>query len=159
VVQDLCHYNSEEEKTMSKKIEKNEVAGLTVAKDVTIKGDAKWFTCKTGTGKDRFCVRVTGKATVKDASGEREVVLSAQCFDDWDGKLPANLAAVVGNSYTDPETGLHRSVKGAIEGTVQVPAGTPVTEQVGSVVTFYQVDVSVDAFNLKATGRKFIEFK
>jgi hypothetical protein len=146
---------------MSKKNEqKNEVAaGVVVAKDTVLKGDTRWFTCKTGTGRDRYCIRVTGKAVVKDASGEREVVLTAQAFEDWDGKLPTNLAAVVGNSYTDPETGLHRSVKGAIEGTVKVPADTPVTETQGSVVVFYQCDVSVDAFALKATNRKFIEFK
>ena len=85
----------------------NEVTGITVAKDVVLKGDARWFTCRTGTGRDRYCVKVTGKAVVKDASGEREVVLTAQAFEDWDGKLPQNLAAVCGNAYTDPETGLH----------------------------------------------------
>ena len=137
----------------------NEVTGITVAKDVVLKGDARWFTCRTGTGRDRYCVKVTGKATVKDMDGEREVVLTAQCFEDWDGKLPQNLAAVCGNAYTDPETGLHRSVKGSIEGVVKVPAGTPVTETAGSVVTFYQVDVPVDAFALKTTDRKFVEFR
>ena len=140
---------------------KNEEAatGITVAKDVVLKGDARWFTCRTGTGKDRYCVKVTGKAVVKDASGEREVVLTAQAFEDWDGKLPANLAAVCGNAYTDPETGLHRSVKGSIEGTVHVQAGTPVAETAGSVVTFHQCDLPVDAFTLKTTDRKFVEFK
>ena len=139
---------------------KNETAaGITVAEDVVLKGDARWFTCRTGTGRDRYCVKVTGKAVVKDASGGREVVLTAQAFEDWDGKLPANLAAVCGNAYTDPETGLHRSVKGSIEGTVKVPAGTPVTETAGSVVTFHQVDLPVDAFTLKTTDRKFVEFR
>ena len=34
--------------------EKNEeIVGTVVAKDVTLKGDLRWFTCKTGTGKDR----------------------------------------------------------------------------------------------------------
>lgn len=145
---------------MSKKVEKNEVVtGIVVARDVTLKGDARWFTCKTGTGKDRYCIKITGKAVVRDADGEREVVLTAQAFEDWDGKLPTNLAAICGNAYTDPETGLHRSVKGAIEGTVKVPAETPVTEQQGSVTVFHQCDVSVDAFTLKATNRKFVEFK
>ena len=139
---------------------KNEAAtGIVVAKDVVLKGDARWFTCRTGTGRDRYCVKVTGKAVVKDASGEREVVLTAQSFEDWDGKLPANLAAVCGNAYTDPETGLHRSVKGSIEGTVKVPAGTPVTETAGSVVVFHQRDLPVDAFALKTTDRKFVEFR
>ena len=137
----------------------NEVTGITVAKGVVLKGDARWFTCRTGTGRDRYCVKVTGKAVVKDASGEREVVLTAQAFEDWDGKLPQNLAAVCGNAYTDPETGLHRSVKGSIEGVVKVPARAPVTETAGSVVTFYQVDVPVDAFALKTTDRKFVEFR
>ena len=139
---------------------KNEVAtGIVVAEDVVLKGDARWFTCKTGTGRDRYCVKVTGKAKVTDASGEHEVTLTAQSFEDWDGKLPANLAAICGNAYTDPETGLHRSVKGSIEGTVKVPAGTPVTETQGSVVTFYQADLPVDAFTLKTTDRKFVEFR
>ena len=137
----------------------NEVTGITVAKDVVLKGDARWFTCRTGTGRDRYCVKVTGKAVVKDVDGEREVVLTAQAFEDWDGKLPQNLAAVCGNAYTDPETGLHRSVKGSIEGTVKVPAGTPVTETAGSVVTFHQCDLPVDAFALKTTDRKFVEFR
>lgn len=142
---------------MSKKNE--EIVGTVVARDVTLKGDARWFTCRTGTGRDRYCVRVTGKAQITDASGEREVVLTAQSFEDWDGRLPTNLAAVVGNSYTDPETGLHRSVKGSIEGTVKVPAGTHVTETQGSVVTFHQCDLPVDAFALKTTDRKFVEFR
>jgi hypothetical protein len=34
-----------------------------------------------------------------------------------------------------------------------------VSETQGSVVTFHQWDVSVDAFSLKATNRKFVEFK
>ena len=142
---------------MKNKNEKN--TGIIVAKDVVLKGDARWFTCKTGTGRDRYCVKITGKTMVKDASGEREVVLTAQAFEDWDGKLPASLGAVNGNSYTDPETGLHRSVKGAVEGTVKVPAGTVVSETQGSVVTFYQCDVPVGTFTLKATNRKFVEFK
>lgn len=144
---------------MGKKNENEVATGITVAEDVVLKGDARWFTCRTGTGRDRYCVKVTGKAVVKDAGGEREVALTAQAFEDWDGKLPQNLAAVCGNSYTDPETGLHRSVKGSIEGTVKVPAGTHVTETAGSVVTFYQVDVPVDAFTLKTTDRKFVEFR
>lgn len=145
---------------MSKKIEKNEVvAGIVVAKDTTLKGEARWFTCKTGTGRDRYCIKITGKAIVKDAAGEREVILTAQAFEDWDGKLPTNLAAIVGNAYTDPETGLHRSVKGAIEGSVKVPEGTMVSETQGTVATFHQCDVSVDAFTVKATNRKFVEFK
>ena len=139
---------------------KNEAAtGITVAEDVVLKGDARWFTCRTGTGRDRYCVKVTGKAVVKDASGERGVVLTAQAFEDWDGKLPANLAAVCGNAYTDPETGLHRSVKGSIKGTVKVPAGTPVTETAGNVEIFHQCDLPVDAFTLKTTDRKFVEFR
>lgn len=135
------------------------VTGTVVAKDVTLKGDLRWFTCKTGTGKDRYCVKVSGKAIVKDANGEREVVLTAQAFEDWDGRLPSNLAAICGNAYTDPETGLHRSVKGALEGSVKVPADTVVSEVQGNVTTFYQCDVSVDAFTVKATNRKFVEFK
>lgn len=139
---------------------KNKVTtGIVVAKDVVLKGDARWFTCRTGTGRDRYCVKVTGKAVVKDASDEREVVLTAQSFEDWDGRLPQNLAAVCGNAYTDPETGLHRSVKGSIEGTVKVPAGTHVTETQGSVTVFYQADLPVDAFALKTTNRKFVDFK
>ena len=125
---------------MSKK--NDEIVGTVVAKDVTLEGDLRWFTCKTGTGKDRYCVKVSGKAIVKDSSGEREVVLTAQAFEDWDGRLPSNLAAICGNAYTDPETGLHRSVKGALEGSVKVPADTVVSETQGNVTTFYQCDVS-----------------
>ena len=136
-----------------------EVVGTVVARDTVLKGEARWFTCRTGTGRDRYCIKITGKAAVKGADGEREVVLTAQCFDDWDGRLPSNLAAICGNAYTDPETGLHRSVKGALEGSVKVPADTVVSETQGNVTTFYQCDVGVDAFTLKATNRKFVEFR
>ena len=122
----------------------------------TVTGAFSFFTCKTGRGRDRYCVKVSGTITADDG---KQYPVTVQAFDDWDGKLPANLSAVIGNTYTDPETGLHRSVKGSIEGTVKVPAGTPVTETAGSVVVFHRCDLPVDAFALKTTDRKFVEFR
>ena len=116
----------------------------------------QFFTCKTGRGRDRYCVKVTGNITTDDG---KVIPATVQCFDDWDGKLPANLAAIVGNTYTDPETGLHRSVKGSLKGTVRVPAGTPIAEKQGSVTVFYQLDASIDAFVCEKTNQKFVEIK
>ena len=122
----------------------------------TVTGPFSFFTCKTGRGKDRYCVKVSGSITTDD---DKVIPVTIQAFEDWDGKLPAALSAIVGNTYTDPETGLHRSVKGSLKGTVHVPAGTPIAERQGSVVTFYQCDVGVDAFTCEKTGVKFVEFK
>ena len=122
----------------------------------TVTGPFSFFTCKTGRGRDRYCVKVSGNINTDE---DKVIPVTVQAFEDWDGRLPTNLAAIVGNTYTDPETGLHRSVKGSIKGTVKVPAGTPVTETAGSVVVFHQCDLPVDAFALKTTDRKFVEFR
>ena len=122
----------------------------------TVNGSFQFFTCKTGRGRDRYCVKVTGNITTDD---DKVIPVTIQAFEDWDGKLPAALSAIVGNTYTDPETGLHRSVKGSLKGTVRVPAGTPIAERQGSVVTFYQCDAPIDAFTCEKTATKFVEFK
>jgi hypothetical protein len=122
----------------------------------TVTGSFQFFTCKTGRGRDRYCVKVSGMVTADDG---KQYPCTVQAFDDWDGKLPAALSAIVGNTYTDPETGLHRSVKGSLKGTVKVPAGTPIAEKQGTVTTFHQIDVSVDAFTCEKTNQKFVEFK
>ena len=121
-----------------------------------VTGSFQFFTCKTGRGKDRYCIKVSGNITTDE---DKVIPVTIQAFEDWDGRLPANLAAIVGNTYTDPETGLHRSVKGSLKGAVKVPAGTPIAERQGSVVTFYQCDASVDAFTCEKTSTKFVEFK
>ena len=121
-----------------------------------VNGTFQFFTCKTGRGRDRYCVKVSGSIT----TDKGEVIpATVQAFDDWDGKLPAALAAIVGNTYTDPETGLHRSVKGSLKGSVEVPAGTPIHEVQGNVTTFYQCDVDVNAFICEKTNVKFVDFK
>ena len=122
----------------------------------TVTGPFSFFTCKTGRGRDRYCVKVSGTVTADDG---KQYPVTVQAFDDWDGRLPANLSAVIGNTYTDPETGLHRSVKGSLKGTVHVQAGTPIAERQGSVVTFYQCDAPIDAFTCEKTGVRFVEFK
>ena len=122
----------------------------------TVTGPFSFFTCKTGRGRDRYCVKVSGTITADDG---KQYPVTVQAFDDWDGRLPANLSAVIGNTYTDPETGLHRSVKGSLKGTVKVPADTPIAERQGNVVTFYQVDTDVEAFTCEKTNMKFIEFR
>ena len=122
----------------------------------TVSGPFSFFTCKTGRGKDRYCVKVSGSITTDD---DKVIPVTIQAFEDWDGKLPAALSAIVGNTYTDPETGLHRSVKGSLKGTVKVPAGTPITEKQGTVTVFYQLDASIDAFVCEKTNQKFVEFK
>lgn len=122
----------------------------------TVSGPFSFFTCKTGRGRDRFCVKVNGTIVADDG---KSYPVTIQAFEDWDGRLPASLAAIVGNTYTDPETGLHRSVKGALKGSVKVPANTPIAETQGSVVTFHQVTVDVDAFTCEKTATKFVEFK
>ena len=122
----------------------------------TVNGSFQFFTCKTGRGRDRYCIKVTGNITTDDG---KVIPVTVQAFDDWDGKLPAALSAIIGNTYTDPETGLHRSVKGSLKGTVRVPAGTPIAERQGSVTVFYQLDASIDAFTCEKTGVKFIEFR
>ena len=121
-----------------------------------VSGAFQFFTCKTGRGKDRYCVKVSGLVTADDG---KSYPVTVQAFEDWDGRLPANLAAIVGNTYTDPETGLHRSVKGSLKGTVHVLAGTPIAERQGSVVTFYQCDAPIDAFTCEKTNVKFVEFR
>ena len=122
----------------------------------TVNGTLQFFTCKTGRGRDRYCVKVSGNITTDE---DKVIPVTVQAFEDWDGRLPANLAAIVGNTYTDPETGLHRSVKGALKGTVHVPAGTPISERQGSVTTFYQCDAPIDAFTCEKTNIKFVEFR
>ena len=122
----------------------------------TVSGPFSFFTCKTGRGKDRYCVKVQGMIVADDGKSYPATI---QAFDDWDGKLPAALSAIIGNTYTDPETGLHRSVKGSLKGTVHVPANTPIHEVQGNVTTFYQCDVGVDAFVCEKTNAKFVEFK
>ena len=122
----------------------------------TVSGAFQFFTCKTGHGRDRFCVKVSGNITTDEG---KVIPITVQSFEDWDGKLPANLAAIVRNTFTDPETGLHRSVKGSLKGTVKVPAGTPIAERQGSIVTFYQCDAPIDAFTCERTATKFVEFK
>ena len=122
----------------------------------TVTGSFSFFTCKTGRGRDRYCIKVSGTIIADDG---KSYPVTVQAFDDWDGKLPASLSAIVGNTYTDPETGLHRSVKGSLKGTVHVQAGTPIAERQGSVVTFYQCDAPVDAFTCEKTDVKFVEFK
>ena len=116
----------------------------------------QFFTCKTGRGRDRYCVKVQGMITADDG---KSYPCTVQAFDDWDGRLPTNLSAIINNTYTDPETGLHRSVKGSLKGTVHVPAGTPIAERQGSVVTFYQCDAPIDAFTCEKTNVKFVAFK
>ena len=121
-----------------------------------VTGSFQFFTCKTGRGRDRYCVKVNGTIVADDGKSYPATI---QAFEDWDGKLPANLAAIIGNTYTDPETGLHRSVKGALKGSVKVPADTPIAEVPGNVVTFYQCDAPIDAFVCEKTNVKFVEFK
>lgn len=122
----------------------------------TVSGAFSFFTCKTGRGRDRYCVKVNGTIAASDG---KSYPITVQAFDDWDGKLPANLAAIVGNTYTDPETGLHRSVKGSLRGVAHVPADTPIHEVQGNTVVFYQCDVDVNAFVCEKTNAKFVEFK
>lgn len=128
----------------------------TANKVQTVNGSFQFFTCKTGRGKDRFCVKVSGNIVTDDG---KTVLATVQAFEDWDGKLPANLSAIIGNTFTDPETGLHRSVKNSLKGTVKVPADSPIVEKQGTVATFYQIDASIDAFTCEKTGVKFVEFK
>ena len=122
----------------------------------TVSGAFSFFTCRTGRGRDRYCVKVQGMVVADDGKSYPATI---QAFEDWDGRLPSSLSAIVGNTYTDPETNLHRSVKGALKGTVKVPANTPIHEVQGNVVTFYQCDAPIDAFTCEKTGVKFVEFK
>ena len=128
---------------------------VTKNEDQVVNGAFTFFTCKTGRGRDRYCVKVSGTIIADDG---KQYPVTVQAFDAWDGRLPTNLAEVIGNTYTDPETGLHRSVQGSLEGSVWVPAGTPIAERQGSVVTFYQVDAPIDAIICKNTNVKFVEF-
>jgi hypothetical protein len=50
-------------------------------------------------------------------------------------------------------------VKNSLKGTVKVPASTPIVEKQGTVMTFNQLEVSVDAFTCEKTGVKFVEFR
>ena len=122
----------------------------------TVTGPFSFFTCKTGRGRDRYCIKVSGTIIADDG---KQYPVTVQSFEDWDGKLPANLSAVIGNTYTDPETGLHRSVKGSLEGSVWVPAGTPIHEVQGNTVVFYQCNAPINAFICKKTNAKFVDFK
>ena len=128
----------------------------TVNEDQVVNGAFTFFTCKTGRGKDRYCVKVNGMITADDG---KPYPITVQCFEDWDGKLPEALSAIIGNTYTDPETGLHRSVKGSLEGSVWVTANTPIHEVQGSVTIFYQCDAPIDKFLCKKTNAKFVDFK
>ena len=129
---------------------------VTKNEDQVVNGAFTFFTCKTGRGRDRYCVKVSGTITADDG---KSYPVTVQSFEDWDGKLPEALSAIVGNTYTDPETGLHRSVKGSLEGSVWVPANTPIHEVQGNTVVFYQVDVPIDTFICKKTNAKFVEFR
>ena len=122
----------------------------------TVQGPFQFFTCRTGRGKDRYCVKVSGNLTTDEG---KMIPCTIQAFEDWDGKLPVALAAICGNAYTDPETGLHRSVKGTLKGAVKVPAGTPIVDVQGNVTVFHQVTLGVDAFTCEKTATKFVEFK
>lgn len=117
-----------------------------------VSGQLDFFTCKTGTGRDRYCVKVRGTA-----EGEE---LTVQAWGNWDGALPEGLAAVCGETtFTVPETGLIRSVGGMLEGSVELPAGTVVEKVEGRVRSFLQATLpDPEAFSAKRTGKKMVKF-
>jgi len=115
-----------------------------------IEGSFSFQTCKTGRGKTRYLAKIVGNLDGK--------TVSAQFFGDWDGQLPANLALVNECGYRDPETGLIRSVTGALKGSVEFADDLPVVEKPGSVagVTLRQIDLpDPDGFKLEKTTRTF----
>ena len=121
-----------------------------------VSGTFSFFTCKTGRGRDRYCVKVSGNITTDE---DKVIPVTVQGFEDWDGRLPAALSAIIGNTFTDPETGLHRSVKGSLKGSVEVNAGTPIHEVQGNITTFYHLDASIEAIISETTNAKLDESK
>lgn len=79
----------------------------------TVTGNVRFFTAKTGTGATRACVKITG-----GLDGEQVTV---QCWMDYSGFLPENLAILAGGFYHDPETGLIRIPRGMFTGSVKLP--------------------------------------
>lgn len=120
-----------------------------------VTGPLTFFTCKTGRGRDRFCVKVTGEVVI---DGEKRQA-TVQCFEDWDMALPKRLECVLANLCTDPMTGLKRSIKGTLKGTVEVPEGIAVVERPGDTVTFLQVDLPLDAFDAEPTGIEIVKLQ
>ena len=123
-----------------------------IKKAATVSGAFGFFTCKTGTGRDRYCVKVHGKIEGED--------VTVQAWGNWDGALPESLAAVCGDTtYIVPETGLIRSIGGMLEGSVEVPAGTEVESVPGRVREFLQVTLeSPESFKATRTSKKMVKF-
>ena len=133
---------------------------------ITVTGKFNFFTCKTGTGRDRYCVKVIGIA--KNEAGEivkldtdHDGYVTVQAWANWDGALPENLAKINGETtYVVPETGLIRSIDGLFNGEVSFDSSLKPEVVPGRVRQFYQIDLNgdVEAFKLIPTGKKMIKF-
>lgn len=132
---------------------------------IIVKGAVGFFTCKTGKGRDRFCIKISGEA--RNEKGElvkvdekHDGIITAQMFEDWDEALPKHLACILDNLCTDPMTGLKRIIKGTVKGTVTFDDSLPVTTHQGDTRVFYQVDVNdLSAFAVEPTGVEIARLK
>lgn len=123
----------------------NEIKNLT--------GEFSFLTAKTGTGRKRYCAKVTGMLDGK--------VTSVSYWGNWDGQLPDNLALVNDCATRDEDTGLIRSVTGSMTGTVTFPADLTVqtvkSTRPGSDVEFHNIFVDSPAcFKVTKTANKFV---
>lgn len=134
---------------------------------IKVTGKFNFFTAKTGTGRDRYCVKVNGVAKneageVVKLDAEHDGYVTVQAWANWDGALPENLAKFVNGdtTYTVPETGLIRSIDGMLNGTVEFDSALKAEVVDGRVRKFYQIDLNgdVDAFVLEPTGKKMVKF-
>ena len=133
---------------------------------ITVTGKFNFFTAKTGTGRDRYCVKVNG--IEKNEAGEivkldkdHDGYVTVQAWANWDGALPENLAKINGDTtYTVPETGLIRSIDGMFNGEVSFDSSIKAEVVSGRVRQFYQIDLNgdVEAFKMIPTGKKMIKF-
>lgn len=116
---------------------------------MNIKGNAVFFTARTGTGKERACVKVVEPVTGR----------TVQAWINWDGYVPENLTVLTedGTLYRDPETGLIRSVSGTLCGEVEIPEDTAFVKVAGRTRDFEQANAPVEAFKLTRTKTKMIK--
>ena len=126
---------------------------MKIDNDIVLNGPFSFQTVKTSKGKVRFVASVTSRGT----DGK---ITRASVFGDWDGYLPENFKLVNEAGYRDAETGLIRSVSGALKGKVTIPAGSELVEKtIGSEnVVIHEVELaSPFGIEVEKTNQEFVQ--
>lgn len=122
-------------------------------------GSFDFFTCITGRGTARYCVRVRGEARSEDGKTSLGIV-SVSAFGDWQNALPQNLACLKGAIPADEITGLRRTRKGEFVASVSWDGDKfPVSESAGRMPGVILKSVQIDDPNavvVKKSGVTYV---